>query len=119
MIPEWTFVAAGSADKCIKRRLLLCQFVEAPAREIWLSAEKIEEALQFRAFRQGTCITAVQLPHLLEGEVLQCEACADVEWRLVDVGDEQVGLSGIGDRHRQLLPGASGVERTFVMPRAE
>ena len=63
------------------------------------------EFLRDRLERAG--VAAVQVGDLLKGEVRERQAGADVEGRLVQVRDEEVGLGGVGDRQREARPGAA------------
>ena len=75
-------------------------------RDVGLSGERRAEAL-------------VKLCDLLEGEVFKLKACADVEGRLVRIGDEEMRLGRIDDGERQTLPRRSRIERALVVPRAK
>src|SRR5205085_8721185 len=51
--------------------------------------------------------------------ILKLKACADVEGRLIRIGDEEMRLGRIDDGERQTLPRRIGIERALIMPRAK
>src|SRR5205814_631548 len=89
------------------------------ADEVRMAADKSVEPRDLVAGGERRAMAAVQIGHLLLSEVLHREAGADVEGRLIQIGDEQVGLGGIGDRQREARPGAIRLQRAPVVPGAE
>src|SRR5207249_9385309 len=86
---------------------------------IGLPAEEAIEPRQFVGSPQRSAVALIKFADLFDGEIFQSKARADVEGRLIQVGNEQMCLRRIGDGERQARPGAGGIERTAVMPGAE
>ena len=93
--------------------------VQAALYQEGMTADQTEKAHGLRGAAERRTIAAVQFLDLIEGEVFEGDARADVERRLVKVRDEKMGLARIGDSEGQALPGARRIESALVVPGAE
>src|SRR5439155_7429500 len=64
-------------------------------------------------------VSIIEIGHLACGEVLQVDASADVERRLVQVLDEEMNFGSIRERQRDRRPCAGRIESAGVVPGAE
>ena len=80
-----------------------------------MTAHKMKVAGNLR-FAERDSITAIKLGDLFDREIFEDKPRADIEGRLVHVGDEQVGFSRVSHCQRQPRPRSSRVERTSVVP---
>ena len=93
--------------------------MQTPADQEGMPAHEVDEPVNFRFILERIGIPLVEFGDVGFGKILQNQSCADVEWRLVHVRDEQVRLGGISDREGQAGPGSGRVERPFIVPGAE
>src|SRR5215831_2617213 len=84
-----------------------------------MSADQTVVTRHLRLVAERRAIAAVEFGDLLEAEVFEREPRANVERRLIQVGDEQVRFGRVGDGKCQPLPRPVRIERAFVMPGAE
>ena len=119
MIAEWAFIVIGSRFQGREVNPFGHHLVQAPARQVRVTAHQTLEPRHFREGAQRRSAAAVEFGHLLEAEVFELEPRADVEGLLVEVGDEQVRLGCVSDGQRQPPPRPRRVQRPLVMPGAE
>ena len=61
-------------------------------------------------------VPGVQIRNLVDCEFLEGDRRADVERRLVEIRDEEMGLSCVSDRHGQAFPSSHPVEGPCIVP---
>src|SRR5215471_7320037 len=81
-----------------------------------MSADQPIVTRLLRLVAERRAVAAVEFGDLLEAEVFERETCADVERRLIQVGDEQMRFGGVGDGECQPPPRPFRIESPFVMP---
>ena len=104
MITERAFVAVGRIFERRQAQAVCLHVVEAAVHEVRMAGDEAIIARDLGCPRERRAEALVQLRDLLEGEVLEFEARADVEGRLVRVGDKEMRLGRIDDGQRHPLP---------------
>src|SRR5215468_1627249 len=84
-----------------------------------MSADQTIVTRYLRLVAERRTVAAVEFCDLIEAEIFEREPRADVERRLIQVGDEQMRFGRVGDGERQPLPRSFRIERPLVMPGAE
>src|SRR5262245_1548122 len=119
VVAERTFIISGFRFQFGQSEVVRHHLMQTATDEVRVSAQQTVKPRNFRLVLERRAVAFVQFYDLFEGEVFQLQSRADVEGRLVEVGDEQVSFGGVGDGERQPLPRSRRVERAFVVPRTE
>ena len=78
--------------------------MQAALRQVRVAADQTEVAPDLAVRAKRRAVAPVEIGDLLRREVFEREPRADVERRLIEVGDEQVRLGRVGDGQRQAAP---------------
>src|SRR5262245_32174640 len=119
MIAEWTVIACSASLQFGKRHPALGHLMQSALRQIRVPADEVEISPEFPDRAQRRSVPAVEIGDLLEREIFEREPRADVERRLIEVGDEELSLSRVSHDQREAAPRPFGIERTRVVPGAE
>src|SRR5262245_18737986 len=119
MIAERPVVAIGLGFERGEFDFARRHFVNPTTNQVRMSADQTVVTRHFRLVAERRAVAAVEFGDLLEAEVFEREPRADVERRLIQIGDEQMSLGGVGDGERQPPPGPFRIERSLVMPGPE
>src|SRR5215470_9981227 len=119
MIAERPVVAIGTGFERGEFDFARRHFVKPTTDQVGMSADQTVVTRHLRRVAERRAVAAVEFSDLIEAEVFEREPRADVERRLIQVGDEQVSLGRVCDGERQPLPRPFRIERAFVMPGAE
>src|SRR5215475_1399082 len=119
MIAERPVIVVSPCFKRDEFDFVRRHLVKPSANEVWMAADQPIVTRHFRLVAERRAVAAVEFGDLLESEVFEREPRADVERRLIQVGDEQMRFGRIGDGERQPLPRPFRIERPFVMPGAK
>ena len=93
--------------------------VERQVVEIRLPTHPLAERQKLLQACQRRAKAPVELAGVLQRKVREGEARADIEGRLVQVGEKELRLGGVGDDEGQAAPGAIGLQRAAVVPGAK
>src|SRR5262245_6940575 len=119
MIAERPAVVIGPVFKRGEFDFARRHFVKPTTNQVGMSADQTVVTRHLRMVAERRAVAAVEFGDLLEAEVFGREPRADVEWRLIQVGNEQMRLGGVGDGERQPPPRPFRIERSLVMPGSE
>src|SRR5439155_10909151 len=116
MIPKEALIAIRLRLESIKRDVLRRQLMEPAPYQKRLSTDQVSKPRKLLLVFQRAAITTVQIGNLVRLKILEGQACADVERGLIQVGDEEVGFGGVGNRQSQSCPRPVRVECPLVVP---
>ena len=111
MIAKEALVAVRLRLERFKGHLLCRHLMEPTPHQERLSTDQVSKPRKLFLAFQRAAITTIQVGNLVRLKILEGQACADVEWGLIQVGDEQVSFGGVRDGQREPRPGAVRVER--------
>src|SRR5262245_16791093 len=100
----------------VKGKLPCGKLMQTATYQVWMATHQAIETTQIVLRFDRAVITPVQLRDLQLREIFKCQSSAHVKRGLVEVSDEQACFGRIGDRDREVCPGARGIQRPFVMP---
>src|SRR5215470_1109503 len=119
MIAERPVVAIGTGFERGEFDFARRHFVKPTTDQVGMSADQTVVTRHLRLVAERRAVAAVEFSNLLEAEVFEREPRADVERRLIQIGDGQMSFGRVGDGERQPLPWPFRIERPFVMPGTE
>ncbi len=119
MVTERPFVVIGLRFQLGELQPPRRQLVQPAPHEVWMTADQPKIARHFGVALQGRAVAVIEFRHLIEREIFESESRANIERRLIQIGDEQMRFGRVGDGERQAAPMPRRVERAFVMPRPE